>query len=135
MGENAIIFGVDMSSSMHIDNKKKDILILGEGPIQGLDDITSTAEAEYPINFLQSKEVFLSSLHYNGSNSFLTVCSYHVTYAFQSESTLYHEARMRFSNKLRISCDICDWERNFYTSKQCTRSNRKQGKNIFEINV
>ena len=28
-GQNVIIFGVDMSSSAHIDNKKKDILILG----------------------------------------------------------------------------------------------------------
>ena len=33
-GENVIIFGVDMSSSVHVDNKKKDILILGEGPTQ-----------------------------------------------------------------------------------------------------
>ena len=31
-GRNCIIFGVDMSSSVHVDNKKKDILILGEGP-------------------------------------------------------------------------------------------------------
>ena len=33
-GENVIIFGVHMSSSVHVDNKKKDILILGEGPTQ-----------------------------------------------------------------------------------------------------
>ena len=26
------------------------------------------------------------------------------------------EARMVFANKLTISCDICDWEKNFYTS-------------------
>ena len=32
--KNVIIFGVDMSSSVHVDNKKKDILILGEGPTQ-----------------------------------------------------------------------------------------------------
>ena len=31
MGKNVIIFGVDMNSSEHIDNKKKDILILGKG--------------------------------------------------------------------------------------------------------
>ena len=31
-GQNVIIFGVDMSSSAHIDNKKKDVLILGKGP-------------------------------------------------------------------------------------------------------
>ena len=45
------------------------------------------------------------------------------------------EARIGFVNKLTISCDICDWEKNFYTSKQCTRPNKKQGRNMFEINV
>ena len=34
-GRNAIIFGVDMSSSVHIDKKGKDTLILGLGPTQG----------------------------------------------------------------------------------------------------
>ena len=33
-GRNVIIFGVDMSSSTKIDNKKKDVLILGKGPTQ-----------------------------------------------------------------------------------------------------
>ena len=42
------------------------------------------------------------------------------------------KARMGFARKLTISFD---WERNFYTSKQCTRSNKKQGRNMFEINV
>ena len=32
-----IIFEVDMSSFPHIDNKKKDISILGKGPTQGLE--------------------------------------------------------------------------------------------------
>ena len=36
-----------MSSSVHIDNKKKDILTLGFCPKQGLDDTTLTAEAQY----------------------------------------------------------------------------------------
>ena len=36
-GQNALIFGADMSSSIHIDNKKKDILVLGRGPMQGLE--------------------------------------------------------------------------------------------------
>ena len=35
-GKNVIIFGVDMSSYFHIDNKRKDILILGIGLTQGL---------------------------------------------------------------------------------------------------
>ena len=49
MGKNVIIFEADMNSSMHIDNKGKDILILDEGPKQGLDDTTLTAETIYPI--------------------------------------------------------------------------------------
>ena len=40
-------FGADLSLSVHIDNKRKDILILNEGPNQGLDDTTLTAEAKY----------------------------------------------------------------------------------------
>ena len=43
-GRNCIIFGVDMSSSVHVNNKEKDILILGKGPTQGLDGATLTAE-------------------------------------------------------------------------------------------
>ena len=31
-GRNVIIFGVDMSSSTKIDNRKKDTVILGKGP-------------------------------------------------------------------------------------------------------
>ena len=62
-----------MSSSIHIDNKEKEMLFLGQGPTQGLDDTTLTAEAKYPINFTQSNRKFCLSLHCNGSNSFLFV--------------------------------------------------------------
>ena len=51
---NVIISGVDMSSSAHIDNKKKDILILRKVPIQGLEH-TLTAEKMYSINFTVKK--------------------------------------------------------------------------------
>ena len=59
-----------MSASVHFDNKRKNILILGEGPTQGLDDTTLTAEAIYPINFTQPNKRFLLSLNYNGNSSF-----------------------------------------------------------------
>ena len=58
MGKNVIMFGVDISSSAHIDNKKKDILILGSGPIQGLDDTTLATEAQYSIIFQDQRENF-----------------------------------------------------------------------------
>ena len=41
-GQNVIIFGADMNSSIHIDNKGKDILILGFGPTQGLGEHSLT---------------------------------------------------------------------------------------------
>ena len=40
-GRNGIIYGVDMSSYTKIDNRKKDILILGKGPTQGLEHTLS----------------------------------------------------------------------------------------------
>ena len=42
-GQNVLVFGADMSSSAHINNKKNDILVLGIGQIQGLEH-TLTAE-------------------------------------------------------------------------------------------
>ena len=61
IGKNVIIFVVDMTSSVHVENKLKDILILGEGSTQGLNDTTFTAEAKYPINFTQSRKRFVKS--------------------------------------------------------------------------
>ena len=73
MGKNIIVFGADMSSSVHIDNKVKDILILDEEPKQKLDDTTLPAEAKYPSNFTTRRKRFVLSLHYNGNHSFLFV--------------------------------------------------------------
>ena len=58
MGKNVIIFAPDRSSSVHIDIKNKDILILGEETTQWLDDTTLTVEAKYPINFTQPRKQF-----------------------------------------------------------------------------
>ena len=55
-----------MSSSVHIDNKKKDILILGKGSTQGLENTTLTAEAVYSINLSRSNRRFSLNLHYKG---------------------------------------------------------------------
>ena len=51
--QNVLIFGVDMRFSAHIDNKKKDILVLGLSPTQELEQ-TLTAEKRYSI--LQKKK-------------------------------------------------------------------------------
>ena len=64
---------VDISSSVHIENKGKDLLIPGKGPTQGLDDTTLTTEVQYSINFWRSNRKFCLSFCYNGSNIFLFV--------------------------------------------------------------
>ena len=64
-----------MSSSAHINNKKKDILVLEKGPTQGLEH-TLTAEKMYSINFTVVRKKFVENclnLHYNGANSYLFV--------------------------------------------------------------
>ena len=69
-GKNVLIFGADMSTSIHIDNKKKDILVLGRGPTQVLES-TLTAEKMYSVNFTVTKKEICLSLHYNRGNSYL----------------------------------------------------------------
>ena len=73
-GQNVLIFGADMSTSIYIDNKGKDILVLGQGPSQGLES-TLTAEKIYSINITVTKKKFCLSLHYNEANSYLFVNS------------------------------------------------------------
>ena len=70
--QNVLIFGADMSCSIHIDNKKNDILVLGREPTQGLES-TLTAEKMYSINFTVTKKRFCLSLHYNRANSYFFV--------------------------------------------------------------
>ena len=60
-GQNVLIFGADMSTSIHVDNKKKDILVLGRGPTQGLES-TLTAEKMYSIYFYSKKKEILFKL-------------------------------------------------------------------------
>ena len=59
-----------MFSSIHLDNKQKDILILGKGPTQGLEH-TLTAEKTHLINFTVTGKKNCLSLYYNGANSCL----------------------------------------------------------------
>ena len=93
MEKNIITFGADMSSSVHIDNKNKDILILGEGPTQGSHDTTLTAEAKYSSNVTQPNK----SLHYNGSNSFSFINATKI-YQFKAKNSETKDYSMCFGN-------------------------------------
>ena len=71
-GQTVLIFEADMSSSVHVDNKNKDILVLGKGPTQGLKH-TLTAEKMNSFNFTVTKKKFCLSSHYNRANSYLFI--------------------------------------------------------------
>ena len=62
-----------MNSSIHVDNKGKNILILGKCPTQGLSEHSLTAEKMHSINFTNTNIQFCLSLRYNGANSSLFV--------------------------------------------------------------
>ena len=59
-----------MTSSVHLDNEKKYILILGKRPTQGIER-TLTSEKMHSINFTENKKKFSLSLHHNGANNYL----------------------------------------------------------------
>ena len=72
-GRNCIIFGVDLSSSIHASNNKNNILVLGKDFVQGINGTAIYAEKLYSINFTENNKKFCLSLHYNGDDSYLFV--------------------------------------------------------------
>ena len=72
-GRNVIIFGADLSSSTHANNKTRSILGLGKDFIQGIGNTAIHAEKNYSTNFTLANKKSCLSLHYNGDNSYLFV--------------------------------------------------------------
>ena len=70
-GKNVIIFSEHNSLSAHTNNRKKDIVVLGKRPTDGLDDTRVTAEVKYSVNITNPRKKISLSLHYNAANSFL----------------------------------------------------------------
>ena len=73
LGKNCIIFGADLSSSSHANNKKNNFLVLGKDFVQGINGTTIYAEKMYSIVFTEKNKKICLSLHYNGANSYLFV--------------------------------------------------------------
>ena len=69
--KNVIIFGVDMSSSVHATNRANNIYAMGKDFIQGINDTTIYAEKLFHNNYTEFGVKFVLSLHYNGDNSYL----------------------------------------------------------------
>ena len=62
-----------MSSSVQINNKVNNVLVLGKALVQGISGTTIYAEKMYSTNFTVNNKKFCLSLHYNGDNSYLFV--------------------------------------------------------------
>ena len=90
-----------MTSSAHVDNKKKDILILGKSPRQGLDDTMLTSQKEYIINFTEQNKKLRLSLHYNGVNSYLFVNGVEI-YKFKAKDSEINSYPVCLGNIQRI---------------------------------
>ena len=72
-GRNVLIFGADMSSSVHATNRANHVYLMGDGLTQGINDTTIYVEKNYYGNFTDPGKKFVLSLHYNGDNSYLFV--------------------------------------------------------------
>ena len=79
MARNIIIFGVDSSKSVHATNKTQNILILGHGLTQKVNNTTNYAEKMYSPNFSAENKIFCLILRYHDDNSYLFVNSKEVT--------------------------------------------------------
>ena len=70
---NVLIFGADMSFSVHATNRANHIYLMGTGLTEGIDDTTIYAEKNFYRNFTDFGKKFMLSLHYNGDDSYLFV--------------------------------------------------------------
>ena len=70
---NVLIFGADMSFSVHATNRANNIYVMGIGFTQGIHDATLYAEKNVYRNFTDPGKKFMLSLHYNGDDSYLFV--------------------------------------------------------------
>ena len=72
-GRNVLIFGADMSLSVHATNRANHIYLMSEGLTQGINDTTIYVEKNYYRNFTDPGKKFVLNLYYNGDNSYLFV--------------------------------------------------------------
>ena len=72
-GRNVLIFGADMSFSVHATNRANHIYLMGDGLTQGINNTTIYVEKNYYRNFTDPGKKFVLRLHYNGDDSYFFV--------------------------------------------------------------
>ena len=91
IARNVIIFGVDISGSVHASYKTKDFLVLDRGLIQMIKKTTVYAEKMYSPNFSVESKIFVLSLDYNGDNFCLFVNGQKVTQFTAKDSIINNQ--------------------------------------------
>ena len=95
---NVAIFGVDTSSSSHIDNRKNNFLVLGEGYTFSINGSFDGPEKKFRINFSKAKTKFCLSLCYNSDNSYLFVNEKEI-YKFKANN-----GNVKFPTQVCLEC-------------------------------
>ena len=72
---NVLIFGADMSFSVHATNRANNIYVMGKELIQGINGTTIYAEKSFYRNFTDPGQKLVLRLHYNNDESYLFVNS------------------------------------------------------------
>ena len=70
-GRNVLIFGADMTFSVHATSRANHIYVMGNGFTQGIHDTTLYVENKYFRNFTEPNLKFVLSFHYSGDDSYL----------------------------------------------------------------
>ena len=70
---NVLIFGADMSFSVHVTNTANHIYLMGKGFTQGINGTTIYVEKNFYRNFTDHGKKLVLSLHYNCDDSYLFV--------------------------------------------------------------
>ena len=70
---NVLIFGADISFSVHATNRGNNIYVMDKELIQGINGTTIYAEKKFYRNFTDPGKIFVLSLNYNNDDSYLFV--------------------------------------------------------------
>ena len=105
-----------MSSSAHINNNKKDILVLRKGHMQGLEQRLA-AEKMYSISFTVTKNKFCMSLHYNRANSYLFVNGTEISKFKAKDSEIV--ATPLCLRKISKDCSVDNMKKTGFNARVC----------------
>ena len=92
-----------MSSSVHANNRKNNILELGKDFTRGINGTRIYAEKLYSINFTEKTKKSCLSLHYNGDNSYLFINGTEI-HKFKANDSEIVAAPLCLGNISRLFC-------------------------------